>query len=153
MRQMSRLSLMVLSMVFLKELLPSLPQYKVKILNTDGSVIAESSVFMATPNIDGNTSADISSAQAAEITFTISEAGNYIIRFEDVTNAGGLHEFLLLDCIVTPTTTPNAIHLVNADGTESTIIYSIGGDKRQSMQQGLNIIRTPDGKTKKMIIK
>lgn len=129
------------------------PQYKAQILSIEGAVIAESDVFTATPNADGNSSADLTSAQAAELPFTISEAGNYIIRFEDVSTFGGLHEFLLLDCAVTSTTTPDAIRVVNADGTVSTFIYGIGGDRRQSLQRGLNIIRKADGKTSKVIIR
>ena len=129
------------------------PRYKAKILSIAEAVIAESDIYTATPNADGNSSANLTSAQADELPFTISEAGNYIIRFEDATSGGGLHEFLLLDCTVTLISTPDAIRIVNGDGTESTLIYGIGGDRRQSLQQGLNIIRTADGKTKKVMVK
>ena len=129
------------------------PQYRVKILSTDDTVIAESDVYTATPNASGSTSANLTSAQAAELSFTISEAGNYIIRFEDATNAGGLHEFLLLDCVITSTSIPDAIRIVNADGAESTIIYGIGGEQRHTLQRGLNVIRTADGKSKKVMVR
>ena len=90
--------------------------------------------------------------------FTISEAGNYVIRFEDATTGGGLHEFLLLDCEVTCVSTPDAIRIVSADGTESTTIrgsgiYGLGGERRRSLQPGFNIIRTPDGGTKKVMVR
>ena len=129
------------------------PQYKAMILDINDVVVAESDIFTASPNANGNTSADLTSAQAAELSFTIDETGNYIIRFEDVSNYGGLHEFLLLDCVLTPISTPDAIRLVSADGSESTIIYGIGGERRQKLQRGLNIIRTSDGKSKKVLIK
>ena len=129
------------------------PQYKAKIIDPDEVVIAETDVFTASPNADGNSSANLTLAQASKLSFTIGETGNYIIRFEDVSTYGGLHEFLLLDCVVTLISTPDAIRLVSADGSESTIIYGIGGERRQRLQRGLNIIRTIDGKSKKVMVK
>ena len=129
------------------------PQYKAKIVGPDEVVIAETDVLTATPNADGNSSADLTAAQTTELPFTISEAGNYIIRFEDASTYGGLHEFLLAHCDVILTSTPDAIRIVNADGSESAIIYGIGGERRERPRQGLNIIRTADGKTRKVLVK
>lgn len=129
------------------------PQYKAKIVGPDEVVIAETDVLTATPNADGNSSADLTAAQTTELPFTISEAGNYIIRFEDASTYGGLHEFLLAHCDVILTSTPDAIRIVNADGSESAIIYGIRGERRERPRQGLNIIRTADGKTRKVLVK
>ena len=60
---------------------------------------------------------------------------------------------VVLQPVFQKATIPNAIQLVNAEGTESTIIYGIGGEPRQSLQPGLNIIRSADGKMKKVMIK
>ena len=60
---------------------------------------------------------------------------------------------VVLQPVFQKATTPNAIQLVNAEGTESTTIYGIGGDQRPLLQRGLNIIRTADGKTKKIMVK
>ena len=134
------------------------PRYKAKILDMGDAIIAESEVYTATPNAEGSTSANLTSAQSAELPFTISEAGNYVLRFEDATGGGGLHEFLLLDCEVTCISTPDAIRIVSADGTESTTIrgsgiYGLGGERRRNLQPGFNIIRTPDGGTKKVMVR
>lgn len=129
------------------------PQYKAKILSANDTVVAESEIFTASPNANGNSAADLTSAQAAELPFTINKAGNYIIRFEDATSYGGLHEFLLLECSVTPTSSPDAIRIVSADGLESTLIYGIGGERRPTMQRGLNIILTAEGKTRKVLVR
>ena len=72
------------------------PDYKVEILDLAGNSIASSDAFGATPNADGNKSADLSSAETHELSFTISSAGDYIIRF--INSTGGFSEFLLLDC-------------------------------------------------------
>jgi len=75
------------------------PQYKVQILLADtDEVIAESSVYTAAPNANGNNSADLTSATTHELAFTIAEAGNYAVRFSDTTTGSGYHEFLLLEC-------------------------------------------------------
>ena len=129
------------------------PQYKVKVLDANDAVVAESATYIASPNANGNKSADVTSAQTGELNFTVTRDGNYIIRFEDVSTFGGYHEFLLLDCVVTKVGAQTSIRLVNADGSMSTTIYGIGGDRRPHLSRGLNIIRTSDGKTRKVIIK
>ena len=73
-----------------------LPRYIVEILDASDNSIASSDVFLATPNADGNKSADVSGAEARELPFTIVNDGNYKIRF--TTKTDGWAEFLLLDC-------------------------------------------------------
>ena len=75
------------------------PKYKVSILDANtGNSVAASDVFTATPNANGSTSANLSSAVSRTLTFNISQAGKYVISFTDATNGGGLHEFLLMEC-------------------------------------------------------
>ncbi len=74
------------------------PRYYVEILDASDNSIATSDVFLATPNAEGNKSADVSAAESRELPFTISNAGNYRIRF--TTKTDGWAEFLLLDCKV-----------------------------------------------------
>ena len=129
------------------------PQYKVKIMTSDGIVIAQSGTITAKPNANGYTSADLSSAQTVSLPFSISEKGDYIICFEDVSTAGGYHEFLLLECYILKSKIASSIDIVSADGSQRMTIYGIGGERRQSLQRGLNIIRTSDGKTRKVMVK
>ena len=102
------------------------PKYKVQLLNSKGSAIATSQVYSATPNANGNTAANVTTAQDRELLFDVSEAGSYIIRFSDETSGGGYHEFLLLECRVNSAAT-SAIELVDADGRERTTIYDLRG--------------------------
>ena len=75
------------------------PSYKISILDaTSGNVVAASEVFTATPNADGNNSADVSSTERHTLSFDISETGEYVISFTDATSWGGWHEYLLLEC-------------------------------------------------------
>ena len=126
------------------------PKYKVQVLNANtGSAIASSSVYTATPNADGSTSANVSSAKEYSLDFTVSEKAKYVISFTDQTSGSGMHEFLLLECRIN-NTTPTGIQLVDAEGHESYTIYDASGRQRQELGRGLNILRTPDGRTKKI---
>ncbi|MBR1414283.1 MAG: glycosyl hydrolase family 98 [Prevotella sp.] len=102
------------------------PKYKVQILNAKGSAIATSQVYTATPNANGSTAANVTSAQDRELLFDVTEAGSYIIRFSDETTGGGYHEFLLLECRLNSAAT-NGIELVDAEGRERTTIYDLRG--------------------------
>ena len=130
------------------------PKYKARMLDKSGKVIAESPVYSATPNANGNTSANLSSAQVQELSFTVTTPGQYIISF--VNNGTGFDEFLLLECRIN-TVIPDGIFSLATDDEEQMqtpiAIYSPSGVKRDAMQKGLNIIVTPSGKTKKIIIK
>ena len=130
------------------------PKYKARMLDKSGKVIAESPVYSATPNANGNTSANLSSSQLQELSFTVTTPGQYIISF--VNNGTGFDEFLLLECRIN-TVIPDGIFSLATDDEEQMqtpiAIYSPSGVKRDAMQKGLNIIVTPSGKTKKIIIK
>jgi hypothetical protein len=89
-----------------------------------------------------------------ELSFTVTTPGQYIISF--VNNGTGFDEFLLLECRIN-TVIPDGIFSLATDDEEQMqtpiAIYSPSGVKRDAMQKGLNIIVTPSGKTKKIIIK
>ncbi|MBP5682143.1 MAG: endo-1,4-beta-xylanase [Bacteroidales bacterium] len=72
------------------------PEYKVEIVDATGNSVVTSNAYVAEPNANGSKAADISSAVLQEFSFSISSAGNYIIRF--INSTGGFSEFLLLDC-------------------------------------------------------
>ena len=80
--------------------------------------------------------------------FTVTEAGNYIISF----TTEGDQELLLLHCVI-QASVPTSITLRTMDDTQSVQIYNLSGVKMDGLKPGLNIIRTPDGKTKKVMIK
>ena len=132
------------------------PKYKVQILNAStNKVIAESSTYTATPNANGSTVANISSAKTYELPFDITTAGNYSIRFVNMTTSGTFQEFLLLECRINTVATeePDAIDGIAAEGKKSFGIYSPAGTKLNALQPGVNIIREADGKTRKVWVK
>ena len=124
------------------------PQYKARILNAAGSSIATSETLTAAPDANKSSSADVSSAEIKELEFTVTEAGNYIISF----TTEGDQELLLLHCVI-QASVPTSITLRTMDDTQSVQIYNLSGVKMDGLKPGLNIIRTPDGKTKKVMIK
>ena len=128
------------------------PTYKASILPLGSSTaLATSSVFTAAPNANGSMTSDLSSAKLQTLKFTVASKGNYVIRFAAATS--GYLEYLLLDCRVKAVETPTSIELVNATETEVKKIYDLSGVRRQSMQPGLNIVVTADGKTRKVMIR
>ena len=79
------------------------PDYRAEILDlaTD-NVVASSSIYTASPNVDHNASEDISSSRMYELSFTINTKSKYVIRFSNLSgNGGGMSEFLLLSCKLT----------------------------------------------------
>ena len=127
------------------------PKYNVQILTAAGSSIVTSSTYTATPNANGNTSASVASAAERELSFDITQKGNYIVKFADkTTTSGDLHEFLLLECRVNSTVTQNVFTLTNSDGSQQTF-YDLSGRRRSGLRPGLNIIRTSDGRTRKVL--
>jgi hypothetical protein len=106
------------------------------------------------PNADGNTAANISSAELRELEFTISTAGNYVIRFQ---STGGFSEYLLATCRITKAKVVTGINDISAssddNGFPTNEIYTIGGIKSSTLHRGLNIIKMKDGSIRKVMIK
>jgi len=82
------------------------------------------------------------------------------ISLETLSSGNTLLTFVMPDDMVTlkptfakGTNVVDGISIVNADGTKTTAIYGLGGEPRQSLSRGINIIRTSDGKTKKILIR
>ncbi len=126
------------------------PSYKVRILDESGNVIASSETLTATPNANGNTAANLTSAALHELNFEITKAGNHIISF--INNGTGFDEFLLLECRINSTGTTE-IHEFTEMRTLPVGIYSPSGVKLQSLRPGLNIIVTESGKVRKIMVK
>ncbi|MCQ2112566.1 MAG: glycosyl hydrolase family 98 [Bacteroidaceae bacterium] len=134
------------------------PRYKVQILSTSGTVIAEAKQgtgYLATPNVNGSTSGSIKSATEYTLDFDIKTTGNYVISFQNTSSTGGgFTEFLLAECRIN-TVVPAGIEQIESDrvGIVGSEIYTISGTRSQTLQRGINIIRTSDGKTKKVLVK
>ena len=127
------------------------PKYKVEILNlSTGATVASSAVFTASPNADGNSSANLSSATQRVLSFTIATEGKYVISFTDQTG-GGYNEFLLLECRVN--SIPSAIDVVTTVRQVPAGIYSLSGVRRQSLQKGMNVVVDANGKCRRVIVK
>ena len=131
------------------------PKYKVQILNAStNKAVATSQTYTATPNVNGNTAGNVKSAQQRELPFSISEAGNYYVRFSDDSNVGGFTEFLLLECRINTVAVPDAIPVLSSSDEEvaPVAIYDLQGRRQPALHRGINIIRTADGKTKKVMV-
>ena len=112
-------------------------------------MVAQSSIYSATPNADGNTAANLTSAKTYTLEFEITEAGNHIISF--VNNGSGFDEFLLLECRLN-TYIPDGIDVARQT-TTTPAIFDLTGIRQQTMHRGLNIIRTADGQVRKVLVK
>ena len=132
------------------------PKFKAQILNASDAVVEESATYTATPNANGVSSANLSTAKIYELPFTVTTKGKYTIRFTDVTTTGGYHEFLLMQCGVNTVEETDAIDYVeDSEKGQQAVegIYSLSGARLNTFQKGVNIIRTANGKTKKVIVK
>lgn len=132
------------------------PKYKAQILNASDEVVAQSAVYSATPNANGNGAANLSAAKTYELPFSVATKGKYTIRFVDSSTGGGYHEFLLLQCRINSVSDPDGIEELTpslADGNPVTGIYSLSGVHLNTFQPGVNLIRTADGKTRKIYVK
>ncbi|MBO7581443.1 MAG: glycosyl hydrolase family 98 [Bacteroidaceae bacterium] len=132
------------------------PKYKVEILNkSTGSVIAASTTYSATPNVNGSQSASIAATKKYELPFTIDQKANYVIRFSNMTGGSDLDEFLLAECRISIVETSTGIELVEDFSNESHPIgiYNTSGVMMERMQPGINIVRDAKGKTRKVYVK
>jgi hypothetical protein len=127
------------------------PTYQAKILTSSGSVLKASANQTAKPNINRNYAGDVSSATRNTLDFTVTTKGNYIIQFKEV--GSGMIEYLLLDCRIRKATTTGIETVGSASQSVAEGIYNISGVKSQELRRGLNIIRTADGRTIKIIKK
>lgn len=130
------------------------PTYQAKILSSSGSTVKGSTTQTARPNINGNYAGDISSATRNTLEFEIKTAGNYIIQFAEI--GSGMQEFMLAECRVrklNDTTDIMAIEANDDEATESVEIYNTAGVRIPALQPGVNIIKTADGKTRKVFVK
>ena len=127
------------------------PRYRVRILDSGNKAIAESPLYTATPNANGNTSANLTSARTYELPFDITQKGNYIISFTN--NGSGFDEFLLLECRINADVT-QIEKSIFANGNidyKNAEIYNEAGIRLTHLQKGLNIIVLPDGATRKIL--
>ena len=128
------------------------PNYKAAINKIDGTQVAQSMQYTATPNAYGSQSADVTSTTANTLEFMVTEKGNYVINF---TSEAGFPELLLLDCHITRSETDGITGLINqkAEGQVVIAIYDTAGIRLDRLQRGLNIVRYSDGSTRKIMMR
>lgn len=126
------------------------PSYKASILNkSTGKAVLTSATLSATPNANGSTSADLSAAHLHELSFDITETGNYVIRFQNT--GSGYDEFLLLECRINGKA--NSIENILNTPSMPKAIYDIHGVRHEALQKGLNIVVMEDGSVRKVMMK
>ena len=126
------------------------PKYKGRILDAKNNVVAETTLYTATPNANGNNSANLTSAKRYELPFQIDESGKYIISF--VNDGSGFNEFLLLECRIAADAAAGITLHSSSDTHCPAGIYSPSGIRRQSLQRGLNIVVSEDGTKRKILV-
>lgn len=128
------------------------PKYVARILDASDNVVVKSSAYSATPNANGDNTANLTSAKKYVMEFEITEAGNYIISF--INNGSGYDEFLLLECRINKDITDDVRDIDMADNAGRAMsIYNLSGIPQTSLKRGMNIVVTPDGKSHKIIVK
>ncbi len=129
------------------------PKYKAQIIDAEtGKSIATSDTYTAAPNVNGSTSANVSSAVSRTLPFTVDKEGKYVISFTNESNSSGFDEYLLLQCSVRKVATPSAIAGIKA-GAHEEGVWTVSGTRKSAISRGLNIVRTADGKTRKVLVK
>ncbi len=118
---------------------------------TTGSALAASATLTAAPNANGSTTANLASAKTQELEFTVTQKGKYVVSFKAA--GTGYQEYLLLDCRVSMVDDGTGIELVNMANGESTAIYDLNGRRADSSAKGVLILRSADGKTRKILKK
>ena len=131
------------------------PRFKASIINAStGAVVkATATAYTATPTVERNLSANVSSATTRTLKFDILADGDYVISFTNATGGSDLDEFLLLDCQVNATEPSTDIETLAATPSANNPrgIYDLAGRRRSAIGQGLNIVVTEDGKVKKVL--
>ena len=133
-------------LVFVMAAWKGTPTYQAKILNSSGTAIKSSETLTAKPNINGNFSGDISSAERVTLPFEVQTKGNYIIQFKEV--GSGMQEFLLAECRIRNLTPSGIVHVnrhIQAEG-----LYDLHGRRVGSEARGVLILRSADGTTRKI---
>jgi hypothetical protein len=130
------------------------PRYKVQILDAQNNVIAESSSTISYPNVEKNSGGNITNAKNYTLEFRVEAKGKHYIKFINATNSSGYDEYLLAECKLNTMVDPTSIDVTESNADNDAVeIYSITGVRQPSFTKGMNIIRTSDGKTRKILIK
>ena len=124
----------------------------------NGAVIAEGETYTSSPNANGNTAATVRSAQLRELPFVITEAGNYLINFENM--SGGYDEYLILECRINIDAQSDAIDIIANDANFHAIrteYFSLDGQRLSAPQRGIILRKQTDANgrtiTQKMMVK
>lgn len=127
------------------------PTYQARILKSSGGSVVSSATITATPNLNGNAAGDLSPAERNTLSFEITTKGDYVIQFKEV--GSGMQEFLLAECRLRDLNILTGINTHYSEVRMPEGIYSPSGLRRQTLQQGLNIVVRPDGSVRKVMLK
>ncbi|MBQ7237686.1 MAG: glycosyl hydrolase family 98, partial [Bacteroidales bacterium] len=130
------------------------PKFRMRVQSLDGSILADAPNLEATPNANGNGSANLSAAVEHKVVFYVSKEGNYVISFTNLDAVGGFDEFLLLECRVNQLSDPSALDILDSEEQNDVQqITTADGVNHDGLQRGLNIIQYKSGKTRKVWLK
>lgn len=132
------------------------PKYQVSLLHAaTGEIVAQSETYTATPNANGSTTANLSSAELRELPVTIAEAGNYVVSFTNQSRSAGYDEYLLLECRLNSVLHDGIAQPALADVAPSA--WDLQGRRLSASQaashRGVVIMRSADGTAHKVIRK
>lgn len=154
------------------------PMYVDQVIYTPADMDAELYPITVRKATNGSVTADVEEAREGEtVTLTIQANDGYGLQSLKVVNgvnftlgtevsletlADGNTRlmFTMPDDIVTlkpvfakGVNVADGISIVSADGSQTKVIYGINGERRTEMSRGINIVRTKDGKTRKVLVK
>ena len=126
------------------------PTYQAKILSSSGSTTIKSTATLtAKPNINGNAAGNISSAERITLPFDITTKGKYIIQFKE--QGSGMQEFLLAECRLRCLMLTGIHEIGNDFAVEG--LFDLNGRRVSNDAKGMLILRSADGKTRKVMRK
>ena len=132
------------------------PKYQVSLLHAStGEAVAQSETYTASPNANGNTTANLTSAVQRELPVTITEPGNYVVSFTNQSRSAGFDEYLLLECRLNSVLHDGIAQPALADAAPSA--WDLQGRRlsasQAATQRGVVIMRSADGTVHKVIRK
>ena len=79
------------------------------------------------------------------------KAGKYVVRFTNESRSSSFDEYLLLECRVNSDAAVGIDEIVHSSDRQN--VYDLNGRRVDSSAKGVLILRTPDGKTRKILRK
>jgi len=129
------------------------PRYRVRILDEQDQIVATANNLSATPNANGSSSANLSTAKQQSLEFEVAAAGKYVISFQNLDAISGFDEFLLIECQLNRLPDLTGVDSQLATSNSQLSIFNLQGIRQPTLHRGVNVVRMRDGSVRKVVIK